>query len=107
MMRFLLACAVFGSVLVSPAIADETLPVQQAAVEEPDDAAMLTPVPQAELDQVRGTLFGGPVPYSIILASAFAAAQQFRAAYMGGCRTGYIQREGDGTYSFLGCAGGD
>ncbi len=104
MARFLLVCAAFTCVLAAPACADEAMPVPQAAAEEPDDAALLTPVPQAEMDQVRGEVApGGPAPYSVILASAFNAANAFRLAYLGGCRTGMIQRNGDGTYTFVGC----
>ncbi|GEM_PF-1764792 len=104
-----LACALFICALVTPAVADGDLQATgaQTAVEEPDDAVLLTPVSQAELDQVRGALApGGPATYAAQLASAFAACQQFLAAYRGGCTTGTLVRDPvTRLWSFIGCDG--
>ncbi len=104
-MRFIacLVAALVGVLSLDLRAEDTACDPSQAAVssEEPGDFELLTPLTQAEQDEVRGE--NGFAPYSVILASAFAAANAFRVAYLGGCRTGMIQRNGDGTYSFVGC----
>ncbi len=99
MAYILLVTAFLVFVLARGAGAEETTATAKAATpvaEEQSDFELLTPISQAEVEQIRGE--GVLAPYSVILASAFAVAQSFRSFYLQGC-VGTITRNADGTYA--------
>ncbi len=100
------ACALFACALSLDLGAQGASEMGAKAVagEEQDDSSLLTPLTQVQADQVRGEGFAGPASYSVQLASAFTAAQQFLAAFRAGCTTGSIVRDPNTlTWSFVGC----
>ncbi len=106
-MRFVIfTCAVFVCALSLDLRADENLVASDASAvtsEEPSDFNLLSPLTQAEQDEVRGECIVVPASYAAQLASAFTAARQFLAAFRAGCTSGRIVRNPNLTWSFIGC----
>ena len=78
--------------------AEETAATLRTATlvqEEQSDFELLTPISKVEVAQIRGE--NGLAPYSVILASAIAAARAYRAFYAQGC-IGTISRNANGTF---------
>ena len=109
-MRFVMfTCAVFVCAMSLGLRADESPVVSDASAvtsEEPSDFNLLSPLTQAEQDEVRGECIVVPASYAAQLVSAFTAARQYLAAVRAGGCVGTITRNDNLTWTYNPCGGG-